>query len=79
MSFTPDSKGRPDGSGFRLLTFGPNAGPQPYGELFVMREDGSEVTQLTDNQSEDATPTWQPVQLSTSTVMKQQNHAAATH
>ena len=35
-------------------------GPQPYGELFVMRRDGSEVTQLTDNQWEDATPAWRP-------------------
>jgi Tol biopolymer transport system component len=35
-------------------------GPQPNGELFVMRADGSEVTQLTDNQWEDACPSWQP-------------------
>jgi Tol biopolymer transport system component len=35
-------------------------GPQPNGELFVMRADGSEVSQLTDNQWEDATPTWRP-------------------
>jgi TolB protein len=34
--------------------------PQPYGELFVMRYDGSGVQQLTDNQWEDATPAWQP-------------------
>jgi Tol biopolymer transport system component len=34
--------------------------PQPYGELFVMRKDGSDVRQLTDNQWEDATPAWQP-------------------
>lgn len=34
--------------------------PQPYGELFVMRYDGSEVEQLTDNQWEDAGPAWQP-------------------
>jgi hypothetical protein len=35
--------------------------PQPYGELFVMRNDGSDARQLTDNQWEDATPAWQPV------------------
>jgi len=35
--------------------------PQPYGELFVMRYDGTQVHQLTDNQWEDATPAWQPV------------------
>lgn len=34
--------------------------PQPYGELFVMRYDGSQVRQLTDNQWEDATPAWRP-------------------
>ena len=34
--------------------------PQPYGELFVMRADGSAVRQLTDNQWEDATPAWMP-------------------
>jgi hypothetical protein len=35
-------------------------GPQPNGELFVMRADGSEVSQLTDNQWEDAAATWCP-------------------
>jgi TolB protein len=34
--------------------------PQPYGDLFVMRSDGTEVEQLTDNQWEDAGPAWQP-------------------
>lgn len=34
--------------------------PQPYGELFVMRYDGTGVEQLTDNQWEDAGPAWQP-------------------
>ncbi len=34
--------------------------PQPYGELFVMRYDGADVEQLTDNQWEDGTPAWQP-------------------
>jgi len=34
--------------------------PQPYGEIFVMRADGSEVQQLTDNQWEEGTPAWQP-------------------
>ena len=31
---------------------------QPYGELFVMRADGTNVEQLTDNQWEDAGPAW---------------------
>ena len=34
--------------------------PQPYGELFLMRYDGTQVEQLTDNQWEDAGPSWQP-------------------
>jgi TolB protein len=34
--------------------------PQPYGELFVMRFDGTHVEQITDNQWEDAGPAWQP-------------------
>jgi len=34
--------------------------PQPYGDLFVMRNDGTQVEQLTDNQWEDAGPAWQP-------------------
>ena len=35
--------------------------PQPYGEIFVMRADGSHVRQLTDNQWEEGTPAWRPV------------------
>ena len=34
--------------------------PQPYGEIFVMRSDGSGVEQLTDNQWEEGTPAWRP-------------------
>jgi Tol biopolymer transport system component len=40
--------------------------PQPYGELFVMRYDGSDVQQLTDNQWEDGTPAWQPAHRASS-------------
>jgi Tol biopolymer transport system component len=35
--------------------------PQPYGEIFVMRYDGTNVEQLTDNQWEEGTPAWRPV------------------
>jgi TolB protein len=35
--------------------------PQPYGEIFVMRYDGTGVEQLTDNQWEEGTPAWQPI------------------
>lgn len=34
--------------------------PQPYGELFVMRADGTDLRQLTDNQWEEGTPAWRP-------------------
>jgi len=34
--------------------------PQPYGEIFVMRYDGSNLQQLTDNQWEEGAPAWQP-------------------
>jgi TolB protein len=34
--------------------------PQPYDDLFVMRRDGKDVRQLTDNQWEDGAPAWQP-------------------
>ena len=34
--------------------------PQPYGELFVMRADGSDIRQLTDNKWEDAVAGWAP-------------------
>lgn len=37
--------------------------PQPYGDLHVMRADGSDVHMLTDNQFEDGTPAWIPVGL----------------
>ena len=34
--------------------------PQPYGELFLMRADGSEQRALTDNRWEEGTPAWVP-------------------
>jgi Tol biopolymer transport system component len=34
--------------------------PQPYGEIFAMRADGSDVRQLTDNKWEDASAGWMP-------------------
>ena len=38
--------------------------PQPYGELIVMKLDGSDQRPLTDNRWEEGTPAWQPVPLS---------------
>ena len=37
--------------------------PQPYGEIFVMRFDGTKLEQLTDNQWEDGTPAFVPVRI----------------
>ncbi len=34
---------------------------QPYGDIYVMRADGSDVRQLTDDQFEKATPSWIPL------------------
>jgi len=35
--------------------------PQPYGDLFVIRTDGSRLTRLTHNGFEEGTPAWSPV------------------
>jgi TolB protein len=35
--------------------------PQPNGDLYVMRPDGSDVRMLTDDQFEDGTPSWLPL------------------
>jgi TolB protein len=40
--------------------------PQPYGEIFVLKYDGTQVEQLTDNQWEDGAPAWQPHKASPS-------------
>lgn len=33
---------------------------QPYGDLYVVRANGSETRMLTDDQFEQGTPTWRP-------------------
>jgi Tol biopolymer transport system component len=53
MLFTSSRMGFKDEA---LLT----SNPQPYGEIFVMRYDGTEVEQLTDDQWEEGAPAWQP-------------------
>ena len=45
--------------GFKDEALNTNA-PQPDGDIFVMRYDGTEVEQLTDNQWEEGGATWQP-------------------
>lgn len=37
------------------------ANPQPYGEIYVMRSDGSEAHALTDEPYEKGTPAWRPI------------------
>jgi Tol biopolymer transport system component len=44
--------------------------PQPYGEIFVMRYDGANVQQITDNQWEDGTPAWQPTRPRSSSSLR---------
>ncbi len=44
--------------------------PQPYGELFAVRPDGTGLRQLTDNQWEDATPAWRPATTERRTSVK---------
>ena len=46
--------------GFKDEALNTDTAPQPYGEIFVMRYDGTQVEQLTDNQWEDGGPSWQP-------------------
>ena len=41
--------------------------PQPYGEIFAMRADGTDVRQLTDNKWEDASPGWAPEKVAVAT------------
>lgn len=40
-------------------------GPQTYGELFVMRADGTDVRQLSDSGSGDAVGGWAPPEADT--------------
>jgi TolB protein len=46
--------------GFKDEVLNTDAGAQSYGEIFVMRYDGTQVEQLTDDQWEDGGPSWQP-------------------
>jgi Tol biopolymer transport system component len=68
MAWSPDGEHIAFGSsrmGFKdEITY--TDAPQPYGELFVMRYDGGNVQQLTDNQWEDGAPAWQPTARRTS-------------
>ena len=43
-----------------LLLHPANVHAQANGEIFVMRSDGTQVEQLTDDQWEEGAPAWQP-------------------
>jgi TolB protein len=46
--------------GFKDEALNTDLAAQPYGEIFVMRYDGTQLEQLTDNQWEEGGPSWQP-------------------
>lgn len=52
-------------SGFKDEAVLHPANPQPYGEIYVMRADGSEAHALTDEPFEKGTPTWIPTRAPT--------------
>lgn len=58
IAFATSFQGFKDESIYQLYN------PQPYGEIAVMRSDGSDLRILTDNQFEDATPSWMPLRIS---------------
>jgi len=49
--------------------------PQPYGDLYLMRPDGSGVRTLTDDQFEDGTPGWAPQSSSLNRASRQSSAA----
>lgn len=62
--FSPDGKSIVFTSDYAGVSAEPISNPhhyQPYGEIFIVRSDGSGVRRLTHNSFEDGTPTWSPV------------------
>jgi Tol biopolymer transport system component len=53
LLFTTSMKGFKDEAPY-------SGAPQPYGEIFMMRADGSDLQQLTDDQWEEGGPAWLP-------------------
>ncbi|KAG6526093.1 tol-Pal system protein TolB-like [Zingiber officinale] len=61
--FSPDSKSLVFTSDYAGISAEPISNPhhyQPYGEIFTIKIDGSDILRLTHNSFEDGTPTWTP-------------------
>ncbi|MBV8864996.1 MAG: PD40 domain-containing protein, partial [Acidobacteriaceae bacterium] len=63
LMFTSSRKGFKDEALYTQM-------PQPYGEIFVMNADGSNVQQITDNQWEDGGAAWQAPTMRSAAVVK---------
>lgn len=71
-NFSPDGKKLTFTSDYGGVSAEPISNPhhyQPYGEIFTMNIDGSELMRLTHNSFEDGTPTWSPKYLKPSNVV----------
>lgn len=47
--------------GFKDEAVLPPYNPQPYGDLYIMRADGTDIRRLTNNQYEEGTASWGPL------------------
>ncbi|GAV71924.1 PD40 domain-containing protein [Cephalotus follicularis] len=64
--FSPDGKSLVFTSDYGAISAEPISNPhhyQPYGEIFTVKLDGSDLKRLTHNSFEDGTPAWSPVYI----------------
>ncbi|XP_059631779.1 uncharacterized protein LOC132274509 [Cornus florida] len=64
--FSPDGKTIVFTSDYSAVSAEPISNPhhyQPYGDIFTIRSDGSEIRKMTHNSYEDGTPTWGPTYM----------------